>query len=68
MKIDDNIILSDHIVFKEYEKIDIIKIGSHNTNWELLKSNLIIENMPYMYFKTFYEQLNLDLIVYYHNN
>lgn len=60
MEINNNVLSYDSIIFKEYEKIDIIKIGMHNPNWDSLKSDFIIENLPYLYFKTFYEQLNLD--------
>lgn len=56
--IESNIVPFDHKIYNMYE--NIIKIGSHNNNWELLKSNLLIGDHPYLYFKTFYQQLNLN--------
>ena len=57
---DDNIIPLDHKILKNYNNYDIIKIGTHNENWNLLKSTFNIGLYPYLYFKTFYQQLNLD--------
>ena len=56
--IEDDILPPDHIIYNMYD--NIIKIGSHNNNWEILKSNFLIGKHPYLYFKTFYTQLNLN--------
>jgi len=57
---DNNILDYNHSIFKEKYNYDIIKIGLHNNNWYVNKSSLIIDNLPYNFYKTFYEQLNLD--------
>lgn len=58
--IDSNVLPLDHKILKNNNNCDIIKMGIHNENWHSLKSDFIIGNYPYLYFKTFYEQLNLD--------
>lgn len=55
-----NILPNNHHIFSEYSNLDIIRIGYNNSNWNLLKSSHIIGNTSYLYFKTFYTQLNLD--------
>ena len=47
-------------IFKKFKDIQIFCIGKNNPNWKSLCSKLILENMPYNYFKTFYKQLDLD--------
>jgi len=56
----ENVLNENHLIFKQNKNLDIIKIGIHNENWNKFKSDLIIGNFPYSYFKTFYEQLGLD--------
>jgi hypothetical protein len=50
----------NHYLFKEYKNYDIIKLGLHNNNWYIIKSNLITGSLPYSFFKTFYEQIYLN--------
>ena len=57
---DNFIIENDHYLFDLYKDYDIFKIGILNNNWFLLKSNFIIDNLPYSFFETFYQQLNLE--------
>lgn len=52
--IENDIINNNHYIFQEYKKCDIIKIGINN------EYNLIIGQHPYLYFQTFYKQLNLN--------
>ena len=47
-------------IYNIYSEIDIIKLGVHNNNWFLLKSDLLIGNLPYSFFKTFYQQIDLE--------
>ncbi len=57
----DYFIPRDHYIYDLYENdTDIIKIGVHNDNWYTLKSNLVVGDFPYLFFKTFYQQLDLD--------
>ena len=56
--IEGDILPFDHYIYNVYD--NIIKIGNHNNNWDVLKSNFLIGGHPYLYFKTFYEQLNLN--------
>ena len=58
--IDNDIINENHHIFQEYKKCDIIKIGMNNENWITNKYDLIIGKHPYLYFQTFYKQLNLN--------
>jgi hypothetical protein len=51
---------NDHYIFDLYKDCDIIKIGIFNNNWYIYKSNFIIQNLPYLFFETFYKQLNLE--------
>ena len=56
----NHIISKDHHILNNLEEYDIIKIGMNNDNWESLKSNLLIGEIPLSFFKTFYKQVNLD--------
>jgi len=56
----DNLIDNNHYLFKEYKNYDIIKLGLYNNNWYTIKSNLTIGGLSYSFFKTFYEQINLN--------
>jgi len=58
--IEDNIISNDHYIFDLYSNIDIIRLGSLNNNWYVLKSDYLLDNIPYSFFKTFYKQCDLD--------
>lgn len=58
--IDNDIINNEHRIFQEYKNCDIIKIGMNNDNWLTYKHELIIGGHPYLYFQTFYKQLNLN--------
>ena len=51
------------ILLQLKKKQDVIKLGSFNNNWELLKDNIQIDNMPINYFEIFYKQLNLNYII-----
>jgi hypothetical protein len=59
--IDLTVYINDFITFKK-EKHDIIKLGNFNNNWEQLKDNIQIDNMPINYFDIFYKQLNLNYV------
>jgi hypothetical protein len=56
----EDIIPHNHYIYEKYKNFDIIKLGLHNNNWYVLKSNIIVGNLPYSFFKTFYKQLDLD--------
>lgn len=56
---DKFIIDNDHYIFDLYKECDIIKIGMMNNNWYIYKSDLILDNLPYLFFETFYKQLDL---------
>jgi len=58
--IENDIINDNPNIFQEYKNCDIIKIGMNNENWIINKYDLIIGKHPYLYFKTFYKQLNLN--------
>jgi hypothetical protein len=61
--IEDDIVPYNHSIYKiykSYKNIDIIKLGLHNNNWQILKSDIIVGDLPYLFFKTFYKQLGLD--------
>ncbi len=60
---DDYCIPRNHYIYDLYNNdnnTDIIKIGVHNDNWYTLKSDLLVGDFPYLFFKTFYQQLDLD--------
>ncbi len=56
------IIQNDHYLFSLFndKDIDIIRLGAFNDNWNHLKSNYIVDNLPYSFYETFYNQINLD--------
>ena len=54
------IINNDHYIFDLYKDCEIIKIGMFNNNWYIYKSNLVLDNLPYLFFETFYKQIDLD--------
>jgi hypothetical protein len=58
--IEEDIISEDCYIYEKYKNFNIIKIGIHNNNWYVLKSDIIVGNLPYSFFKTFYKQLDLD--------
>jgi hypothetical protein len=56
-----HIIPDNHYIYNLYnDEYDIIKIGIHNNNWYIFKSNFNIDNLPLSFYKTFYEQLNIE--------
>ena len=64
----DNIInfdlyLNNFITLKK-EKYELIKLGDFNSNWNLLKDKIEIDNMPINYFEIFYKQMKLDYMNY----
>jgi hypothetical protein len=58
--INEDIIPFNHIIYDKFNDYDIIKLGMHNNNWNILKFNFMIDNLPYLFFKTFYQQLDFD--------
>jgi len=56
----EDIIPDNHYIYERYKDYTMIKIGMHNYNWYVTKSNIIVGNLPYMFFKTFYQQLDLN--------
>jgi hypothetical protein len=56
----DDIIPNNHYIFDLYSDCNIIKLGLLNYNWYVLKSNYFLGDLPYSFFKTFYQQCNLD--------
>jgi hypothetical protein len=56
----EDILPDNHYIYEKYKEFDIIKLGLHNNNWYIFKSDLIIGDLPYSFFKTFYRQLELD--------
>ena len=56
----EDILPNNHYIYEKYKNFDIIKIGLHNNNWHILKSDIIVGDLPYSFFKTFYKQLELD--------
>jgi hypothetical protein len=57
---DKNTLLNNHYLLEEYKNCDILKIGEYNNNWNTLKSEYVIDNYPYLFFETYYNQLNLE--------
>ena len=58
--INEDILPNNHYIYEQYKKYDIIKLGIHNNNWYVFKSDILVGNIPYSFFKTFYKQLDLD--------
>jgi len=57
----ENIIPFEHYIFDIFNKdCDIIKLGLHNNNWFIYKSSYNDGYFPNLFFKTFYEQVDLD--------
>ena len=56
----EDIIPNNHFIYEKYKNYDIIKLGLHNNNWYVLKSDIIVGDLPYSFFKTFYKQLDLN--------
>lgn len=59
--INENIIPFEHYIFDIFnEDCDIIKLGLHNNNWFTYKSSYNDGDFPNLFFKTFYEQIDLN--------
>ena len=55
-----DILDDEHKIYDLYKNCEIIKIGMNNPNWYQYVSNINVGVHPYNYFKTFYEQLNIN--------
>jgi hypothetical protein len=57
---DEEILDNNHYIYNTYKDCDIIKLGSINDNWDILKSSLLINNLPLSFFITYYSQMGIE--------